>query len=287
MVAIELEAKVAERLNAFLRSGSTAIRSDHWSRYGGLSQIRIEGNHAVLSAGAGFDSEYELSFRGPSLRERVGSAWRSLGGTNDLRRYRDAYSALWSEQPAEAYSPHQIIAQHYMRLLDSHRPQSYLEIGAGTGYLAALVYGKWQAPITVIDLPEILPFGFLYLHSRFPDVPFVLPHESGPAIFKFLLSGDSVPDNSIDLAVNTASFGEMRPEQIADYFRLLRRALKPKGLLFTVNRERKVMDGVPIRFAEYPWSHHDVDLLYEPSRLHAMTQPQNPMLVRLCHLAKP
>lgn len=286
MVRIKLTPTVAERLEAFIRSGTSAVRSDHWLRYGKLNQVRIDGNYAVVSAGPGFDSEYELNFRPPTLRERATWVWHSLRGRNDLRRHRDAYRKVWAEPPARAISPHEIIAGHYMRSIASHRACSYLEVGAGTGYLAALVHRTWAGKITIIDLPEILPLGFLYLHSLFPHVPFALPNEAGPATFTFLTSGESVADDSIDMAVNTASLGEMSHQQIAYYFRLFRRALEPGGLFFTVNREEKWMDGEPIRFREYPWSPDDVDLLYEPSQLHAITQPQNPMLVRICRLAK-
>lgn len=277
---------VAERLKRFLQHGSSAIRSDHWVYYGKRNHVRIENDCAIVSAGGGFDSEYELNFRRPTLKERAGACLRRFRGRSDLYRYRDAYRALWSTQPERAHSPHQIIAQHYMRFLEKYPARSYLEIGAGTGYLAARVHQAWKASITIIDLPEILPFTFLYLHTRFPQVPFALPDEPGPGKFTFLTRGDDIADNSIDLAVNTASFAEMRKEAISNYFRMLRRAVKPAGLLFTVNREEKWMDGAPIRFADYPWSSRDQDLLSGPSALHQMTQPQNPMLMRLCRLAR-
>ena len=70
--------------------------------------------------------------------------------------------------PAAAESPHAIIAQHYMRILRDYPARTYLEIGAGTGYLAAMVREAWEARVFIIDLPEILPLGFLYLHTRVP-----------------------------------------------------------------------------------------------------------------------
>jgi hypothetical protein len=57
-------------------------------------------------------------------------------------------------------------------------------------------------------------------------------------------------------------------------------------LFFTVNREEKLMDGEPIRFADYPWLPDDTDLAVGPSNLHELTQPQNRMLMRLTRLAK-
>jgi len=209
-----------------------------------------------------------------------------LIGRNDLRRHAAAFASAWGEAAGPALSPHQIIARNYMKLLDGQRAQTYLEIGPGTGYLAELVRRAWRAKLIVMDLPEILPLGFLYLHTRFPDASFGLPGESADADMVFLTDGERLPDDCADLAVNTASFGEMRPELIARYFALLRRVLRPGGVFLTVNREEKQMDGVPIRFREYPWLLEDEDLLYTQSALHAAVQPQSPMLVRLCRLAK-
>jgi SAM-dependent methyltransferase len=286
VLTIELTRRVAERLGRFLQQQGPAARSDHWRHFGGLNRVRVEGIRAIVSAGAGFDSEYELNFRRPSLRERAGRIARSVLGRSDLDKTRRAYEALWSAPPAASESPHAVIAQHYMRLLREYPARSYLEIGAGTGYLAALVRDAWRARITIIDLPEILPLGFLYLHKRFPEATFVLPGEPGPADITFLTTGDGIAADSVDLAVNTASFGEMTSETIAGYFQILRRVVRPGGLFFTVNREQKVMDGQPIRFADYPWSDRDVDLAAGRSEMHHLLQPQNRMLMRLTRLAK-
>jgi hypothetical protein len=53
----------------------------------------------------------------------------------------------------------------------------------------------------------------------------------------------------------------------------------------TVNREEKLMDGRPVRYAEYPWSPRDIDLLAESSKMHQLVQ-ENRMLMRLTRLAK-
>jgi SAM-dependent methyltransferase len=286
MLTLTLSPPVADRLARFLEHQGPAVRSDHWRHFGALNRVRVKGGHVIVSAGAGFDSEYELNFRRPSLRQRAGRIVRAALGRSDLDKTRKAYEALWSAQPAPAESPHAIIAQHYMRLVRQHPARTYLEIGAGTGYLAALVREAWKARVVVVDLPEILPLGFLYLHTRFPQATFALPGEPGPADFTFLTSGDAIAANSVDLAVNTASFGEMTPETIAGYFGLLRRVLRPDGLFFTVNREEKIMDGRPIRFADYPWLPADVDLASGPSEIHQLLHPQNRLLMRLTRLAK-
>jgi len=62
--------------------------------------------------------------------------------------------------------------------------------------------------------------------------------------------------------------------------------VKAGSLFFTVNREEKIMDGKPIRFADYPWSPDDEVLVEGPSKFHQFIQPQNRMLMRLARLAE-
>lgn len=287
MLRIQLAPAIADRLARFIRRAQDGARSDHWERYARLNKVRVEDGYAVVSAGAGFDSEYELNFRSATAREKAGALLRRFLGRSDLRRYRVAYERVWSLPAPMSHSPHQILAANYMHYLAPHPAATYLEIGAGTGYLAAMVRRVWRARVTIIDLREILPLGFLYMHRCFPDATFALPGEDMlGAEMTFLTSGDGLAADSFDLAVNTASFGEMPKAVIADYFRLLRRVLKPGALFFTVNREEKWMDGVPIRFNEYPWLPEDADLLFARSPLHEITQPQNPTLMRLTRLAK-
>ncbi len=297
-------------------------RSNHWMHYGGRNRIEVDERAGVarLAAGAGFDGSFELNFRGRTLRERLGYAWRLLRGRNDDQLHRSAFLAQWHDGEAKLAAaarilgapmvPQKVLACHYLELLSpalaKKSPGAYLEIGAGSGYLAALVHERYRAGVTLIDLPEILPFSFLFLHARFPDVPYVLPNEAQPldhapgARFVFLTpdAAQNLGGATFDLAVNTASFGEMLPEQVAEYFGLLRRVLRAEGLFFTVNREEKWMNdpaaplesnrpgrGVAVRFDEYPWRPGDRDLLHETSAIHARLQPQSPMQVRLCHLA--
>jgi SAM-dependent methyltransferase len=287
LLRIQLAPAVADRLARFIANAEASTRSGHWERYARLNKVRIEGDCAVVSAGAGFDSEYAFNFRHPSVKQRAGAWLRRVAGRSDLQKYRKAYVRVWSASAPPVHSPHQILAFNYMRYLEPYRAGRYLEIGCGTGYLAAMVRRAWKASVTLIDLPEILPLGFLYMHRCFPDATFALPGEDAlGAEMTFLTSGVALAADSFDLAVNTASFGEMPKTVIAGYFRLLRRVLKPGALFFTVNREEKWMDGVPIRFKEYPWLPEDDDLLFVRSPLHDFTQPQNPMLMRLTRLAK-
>jgi hypothetical protein len=149
-----------------MEQGLTAVRTDHW-RYGKLYEVRVEGHRVLMRAGAGFDSEYELNLRRPTLKEKASKIVRAVTGRSDLRRCRKAHETLWSVPSAAAESPDRIIAQYHMRLIQPHHAHTYLEIGAGIGYLAALAREAWQARMIIVDLSEILPLGFLYLHTRF------------------------------------------------------------------------------------------------------------------------
>ena len=323
MLTLSLDPVVARRLATFLRwSGGPVARSNHWKHFGERNRIAVDeaGSVARLAAGEGFDGTFELNFRARSARERLGLLWRSLRGRDEERLHRESFLALWKDGEARLeaaarvlgapMTPQKVLACHYFALLspqlERSAPKRYLEIGAGAGYFAALVHEKFRSSIAIVDLPEILPLGFLFMHARFPPVPYGLPNEeerlrdADRAGFVFLTpdQADILATASFDVAVNTASFGEMLPEQIAGYFRLLRRVLRPEGLFFTVNREEKWMNdpsvpveqnrpghGIAVRFDDYPWSARDRDLLLEPSAIHARVQPQNPMRVRLCHLA--
>ena len=326
MVKLRMDRKVVERLASFLQPQSAAApRSNHWQHFSRLNSIFADASTGIVtfSAGAGFDSDYELNFRRRSLRETAGRLWRHANGTDPDSRYSKAFSSLWPNGSPVTWADtrqllgapmtaHKILAAHYASLLLPAVPESrqttYVEIGPGAGYLATLMHQRRPGLLITIDLPEVLPFSVLALHRAFPGSPFWLPNEiSGGAPITLpeqgllFLTPDQacqLPDMCLDVGVNTASFGEMLPEHIATYFALLRRITKPTGLFFTCNRVEKWMDregtslhenapghGLPVRFDRYPWLLQDRDVFYGPSALHAITQPQNPMLIRLCHLA--
>lgn len=315
----------AIRLASYVESVNehSASRTDHWHRFGDLSTVRVDAavSEVEFRAGAGFDSDFERNFRTTRLQELRSELLHRLMGRSTLVRYRKAFASLWREDPpvsldaareilGKPLSPHKILAAHYANRLLPHlghgRGTRYLEIGAGSGYLAALMFRLRAARLLIVDLPEIIPYSFLYLTGRYPEATFVLPNELArsrsepPPDFLFLAPDQlaNVPNASIDIAVNTASFGEMLPEQIGEYFRFLRRVAAPEGLFFTVNRIEKWMSreagspdqsvpgrGIPVRFDEYPWATGDRDLYFARSDFHDIVQP-NPMLARLCVLER-
>lgn len=312
MLRLDLDRPVARRLADFCAGGrGLNAETDHWRHYGAMNRVRCDADagSVVLDAGAGFDGEYELNFRNRSLREFAGVTLRRLLGRSAAAAYCRAFEASGGTSPflekvmatlGPPLQPHKLLAAHYLDMLTRHaaltRVQSYLEIGPGSGYLAALVHASTGCRLTLVDLPEMLPFSFLFLHKRFPQASFRLPGEAAaPAVFTFLTPEqlDDVPARSVDLAANTASFGEMLPEQVRRYFAFLRRVAAPDGLFFTVNREEKIMtraerggEKIPVRFDDYPWAAGDRDLLHARSHFHDLVQPGNTMRMRLCHLGE-
>jgi|LNFM01.1.fsa_nt_gb hypothetical protein len=325
MVKLSLVPSVSQRLDSFLRSGADiAPRSHHWEYFSRLNRITIDvaETTAFFSAGAGFDSEYELNFRRRTVTETIARRWLDIRGINPDSRFSGAFFKLWLDSPAvdaraaadllrPPMTAHKFLATHYANLLlpclPATRKTSYVEIGPGSGYLAALIHHHRPGRLILIDLPEILPYSFLLLHRTFPEVPFVLPNElAGSPVrlpeegFVFMTSDQAIrlPDHCMDIGVNTASFGEMLPGLVEHYFTLLRRIIRPEGLFFTCNRIEKWMDEAGssegeasqspkhcLRFESYPWSPLDRDLLYGQSTFHDLVQPGSPMMHRLCHLA--
>jgi hypothetical protein len=61
-----------------------------------------------------------------------------------------------------------------------------------------------------------------------------------------------------DVAVNITSFGEMTDANVASYFTLIARTLRPGGVFMCINRNAKVT-----RFADYPWEAIAGDVLVD------------------------
>lgn len=325
---ISIDKKKAAQLCQYLEELPTfhVSRSTHWSYFGQRNLIEVNKDEGVVHvhAGAGFDSEYELNFRPRSLAERVVAVCRVILGKDDNLRFRSAFGKIWAGKADPALSlsdiktllgapvtAHKALAGHYVNTVfpyvQRQTPFHYLEIGAGSGYFSVLMRKLYGAKCFIVDLPEILPFAFLLAQKVFPEEGHLLPHETGSTMlendnnaFIYLAPSqlDRVPDASIDLAVNTASFGEMLPDEIARYFLFMRRVLKRDGLFYTANREEKYVDefktlsekraakgNLGVRFEDYPWSAKDKDVFFKLSVFHELVQPQNAMFSRLTHLA--
>ena len=123
------------------------------------------------------------------------------------------------------------------------------EIGAGNGNLVSLLYHSLTgARCVIIDLPETICLSSIFVQDVFPEAKICLPHEINADTdfnaydFVFITpkQTDLLADNSVDLAINTASFHEMTHPQIAEYFGLIQRITKDGGHFFTTNRVEKI-----------------------------------------------
>ena len=111
-----------------------------------------------------------------------------------------------------------ILANYYFNILNCYVPlghvNSAVEIGAGNGNFLALIFQKLKnVRLVDIDLPETIIVASVFLADMFPNTKILLPHEAENADFSkydfvFLTPNqiDLLPDDSIDLCVNTDPF---------------------------------------------------------------------------------
>ena len=128
-------------------------------------------------------------------------------------------------------------------------------------------------------MPQNIPFCFLNIITNFPNSTYLLPNEINneyqkiDAEFVFLDTESTklLPNNFFDVAVNTASLGEMNHEEIKKYFTCLRSCLKKNNVFLNINRVEKTIINDSnleyLRFSEYPWNKDDKDFKYEISNI--------------------
>ena len=227
--------------------------------------------------------------------EEISLANKSSSSIHDLKKFGQKHGK---------YNLHTftILSNYYFNILNCYMPlekaESIVEIGAGNGNLLTLFFQKLNnVRLVDVDLPETIAVASVFLADMFPNAKMLLPHEAKNADFSkydfVFLTPNQVhllPDDSVDLIVNTDSFQEMTHEQIADYFRLVQRIAKNKGHFFTRNRVEKlplasnssVCKGpsapLPNRFAEYPWVDSNETILYETCKLSQLVKTTNSMI---------
>lgn len=128
--------------------------------------------------------------------------------------------------------------------LDERSLPRVVEIGAGMGHLARLmllVYDVRQ--YVIVDLPQTLAFSFAFLTTEFPDLRVLLysPEadpgevESAQLVFVPAEYAADFQLTDFDLAINTASLGEMNSRTIRHYMGLIQDEWTVRRLYF-VNR---------------------------------------------------
>lgn len=149
------------------------------------------------------------------------------------------------------------IVEWTKRQFPDRRSFSVLEIGAGYGHVAEQLLRRLPVQRYVVcDLPQNLFLTAFYLQANFPEKR-----------ARFLRDGASeglesngglefvVPrllaalEGSFDLILNSYSFQEMTLASVQEYFALAKRALKPGGILYSLNAHGKSGVQWP---SEYP-----------------------------------
>jgi ubiquinone/menaquinone biosynthesis C-methylase UbiE len=183
-----------------------------------------------------------------------------------------------------------------------------LEIGGGSGHFSILFknYHKNIKNFISIDLPEIIIFNIIFMMHFFPEDTFCLPNEVNKEIiatkksnFIFITPNQLslIPDNTVDVSINTSSFAEMNPEDINNYFNLVQRVTKNMGYFLNHNRVHKLPEphsdkGGIIRqelkaniFGNYPFNKENDILIYDICRFSQLLKI-DPMMVRLEKIKK-
>jgi hypothetical protein len=197
--------------------------------------------------------------------------------------------------------PHdQIYRAYYLKNILTHIGAfggdfSFLEIGSGSGNLAHLMLQRSKRTSYIVDLPRTLCGAVAYLSRVMPDLRLLLPNEAESAphrdadlVFVTPAQLHLVPDRAVTLAVNTASFQEMTPVQVGEYFNLVDRVVQPGGLFACYNRVEKIpgddtivakeSKAAVMRFAEYPWRPGRETLVHEVCRFSRLAQRDNSIL---------
>lgn len=177
-----------------------------------------------------------------------------------------------------------------------------MEIGGGSGHFSTLInhYHPNIKTYIDIDIPETIIFSICFIMNFFPDKKICLPNEANNEDiyqndFVFLTPNqiNLIKDDSINLAINTASFAEMTKKDISIYFDLIQRTSKKGGYFFNHNRVHKVPAGKdheanknlePNIFAEYPYKNNKV-IIYDICSLVKLLE-KDPFMIRLEQIVK-
>jgi hypothetical protein len=326
-ISVALNTSACKRLQAYLESSlftSRPTTTDHWGKRIPFNShaFSVTGENVLVSIGdSGLTDIYRQNFKKPSRLFSRSPKRRLLNllGCHSTPAYNPGYffNQFWPPNSrllsladirteygdvtdAGIYKAFHFFNEIEQVTTEINFPYQFvLEIGPGPGNLLRLIKSYHSnAKIVIVDLPTSIPYSFCHLAHVFPNATFCLPNEIDSRTrplstdFSFLTPAQSgeIPNSSIDLAINTMSFQEMRPSVIHQYFVTLRNILKERNLFYCVNAVQKPMtfdqEEVPVRFSEYPWMPEDSDYRYQISPVE-IGRTYKPFFVRACRLKKP
>jgi hypothetical protein len=139
------------------------------------------------------------------------------------------------------------------RSRSTREPAVVVEIGSGYGGLVRTMLTTSRRPVhfVAVDLPEILLFCCGYVAAADPEIDIrvvrnandlqTIPRDRNALVLLSSFSADLVSELSrIDLAINVASFQEMRSQDIERYIDLLYPKLT--GVLYSDNIDRHLLN---------------------------------------------
>lgn len=133
-----------------------------------------------------------------------------------------------------------------------------MDIGSGWGglaYFLRVIYP--DSHITLVDLPETFIFSMSYLMLGDPEKTFYLaedgicdPSKAVDADYAFFSPGvlERLPDQSIDLIINTGSMAEMSHEQVQYYIGQIKRV--GRGTFYSFNEDRQSRNSQLVNLTE-------------------------------------
>jgi len=138
-----------------------------------------------------------------------------------------------------------------------------LDIGTGYGALPAILKNYMPNSCHILtDLPEVIVFASYYIKYNFPDKKIALLSDIDTRMedFETLIKEydfiilpskaiEKIPDESVDLVVNTASLGFLSQEYLSYYMGHIDRLLKVEGYLYSINKTDTCKWGVGM----YEW----------------------------------
>ena len=304
--SVKLEEKHLLRLQKYCESIQLMEKSRHWALKSNHKLISFKKNAIIIKNNpSGFDRSYKFKFAKKNLSENYKFYKRLLKrnicnllgnfngiGFNEFKHFdknwpdgrshfniKNIINSNILKYNIQKIEPFWYFNELYKYIKD-FKKINYLEIGPGSGDLVSIIKDKADInQIFTIDLAENIPFSFLNIITNFPDSSYLLPNEilneeqirKNEFIFLDTKQVNLLPFGYFDIAVNTASMGEMDKLEIKKYFDYLRKGLKKNNIFLNINRVEKEVfyknKKEYLRFFEYPWDENDENLKYEISNI--------------------